>query len=353
MVIPCDDGVVLQLHALHELEPSLRSLIERSIGPPESYSVVESRHQFLSTAAGLGIRVPRMRRIEKAEDIPAWLRDVPSASVLKVDGESGGNGVRISQSPDESAAAWRELHAPCSRATAWKRLIIDRDPLALWLRRRQMRRGMMVQEYIPGRPANCMAVCWRGELLSLVSVIVVAAEGPTGAAIVVRVVRNQEIKEGRRARRAKFALSGFFGLDFILKANTDEPYLIELNPRCTQLGHLELEGDGCPCWCLLCCSARWTTTGSSESHTGQDDCLVSSGARGRDDCRPYVEASYHDVPCDEPHLMSELKKKSWPQRQWAARIYHAFRPWIGHTQLCSRNWPRSPHKAAKTKGEFS
>ena len=52
-VIPCDDGVVAQLHALHELDPSLRPLIERSLGPPESYSVVESRHRFLSRALDL------------------------------------------------------------------------------------------------------------------------------------------------------------------------------------------------------------------------------------------------------------------------------------------------------------
>src|SRR6202451_1426656 len=46
VVIPCDDGVVAQLHALHKLDPSLRSLIECSLGPPESYSIVESRYKF-------------------------------------------------------------------------------------------------------------------------------------------------------------------------------------------------------------------------------------------------------------------------------------------------------------------
>src|ERR1700685_1162497 len=55
VVIPCDDGVVAQLHELHEVDPSLRSLIEHSLGPPESYPVVESRYKFLSTAIELGI----------------------------------------------------------------------------------------------------------------------------------------------------------------------------------------------------------------------------------------------------------------------------------------------------------
>src|SRR5216683_3489921 len=95
VVIPGDDGVVAQLHALHELDPSLRSLIERSLGPPEGYPVVESRHRFLSAALELGIRVPRTRRVDKAEDLVTWHADDESATVLKVDGESGGNGVRI------------------------------------------------------------------------------------------------------------------------------------------------------------------------------------------------------------------------------------------------------------------
>src|ERR1700677_5405463 len=34
-VIPCDDGVVAQLHALHAQGPEMRPLIERSLGGPE------------------------------------------------------------------------------------------------------------------------------------------------------------------------------------------------------------------------------------------------------------------------------------------------------------------------------
>jgi hypothetical protein len=43
-------------------------------------------------------------------------------------------------------------------------------------------------------------------------------------------------------------------------------------------------------------------------------------------CRAYLDASYHDVPSEEPQLVSELMLKSWPQRHWAARLYHAFKP---------------------------
>ena len=186
VVVPCDDGVVAQLHALHALEPSLRPLIERSLGAPENFSLIENRYLFLSAATDLGIRVPMTRRVATADDLVAWHAEFGSSAVLKVDGESGGNGVKISHSLDESIAAWRELQMPCSAMTAWKRLVIDRDPLALWLRRRNRDREVTVQEFIPGRPANSMFACWGGKLLAIVSVAVVASEGPTGAAIIVR-----------------------------------------------------------------------------------------------------------------------------------------------------------------------
>ena len=129
-------------------------------------------------------------------------------------------------------------------ATAWKRLAIDRDPLALWLRRRHRVPQVSVQEFIPGRPANSMLVCWRGELLSLVSVVVVAADGPTGAATIVRVVQDERMKNAARLVASRLMLSGFYGLDFIMESGTGVPYLIEMNARCTQLGHIEFAGQG-------------------------------------------------------------------------------------------------------------
>src|ERR1700722_18235152 len=125
------------------------------------------------------------------------------------------------------------------------RLAIDRDPLAFWLRRRYRAPEASVQEFIPGRPANSMLVCWRGELLSIVSVLVVAAEGPTGAATIVRVIQDERMKNAAQLVASRLMLSGFYGLDFIIESGTGVPFLIEMNSRCTQLGHIEFAGQGC------------------------------------------------------------------------------------------------------------
>jgi ATP-grasp domain len=326
VVVPCDDGVVAQLHALHRLDPSLRSIIERSVGPPESYSVVESRYQFLSAATELGIRVPRTRKIDKPEDLVTWHRDIGPEAVLKVDGESGGNGVRICHSLDESLAAWRELREPYGAATAWKRFAIDRDPLALWMRRQHRVREVTAQEFVTGRPANSMVVCWRGQLLSSVSVVVVAAQGSTGAATIVRVIQNESMRKAAELVVARLKLSGFYGLDFILASGSGLPYLIEMNPRCTQLGHLELAGDGCLAGVLSAVLRGEPRPPVQNPIRGNMIALFPQALAAGATCRPYIEAGYHDVPSEEPRLTAELMLNSWPRRQWAARIYHAIRP---------------------------
>jgi hypothetical protein len=324
IVIPCDEGAVAQLHVLHAAEPSLRTLIERSLGPADSYRVIDSRCELLKLAADLGIRVPKTRKVMQESDLISWHENVAPTAVVKVNGDSGGNGVRISQSPAESIAAFHKFRAPRSLAAAWKQRLIDRDPLALWRRVQPLEREVSIQEFIRGRPANSMLACWRGELLGIVSVVVVAAEGATGAAIVVRVIRNEKMRRAAELLVAKLNLSGFYGLDFVIEAASGTPYLIEMNPRCTQLGHLELPRSGSLAGALgAVLTGR--PTGAGNPIRSDTIALFPRALFAGKTCRAYVESGYHDVP-EQPDLLLELMKPPWPQRQWASRLYHALNP---------------------------
>jgi len=324
VVVPCDDGAVAQLHALYELDSTLKPVIERSLGSQESYSIVESRHQLLSLAAKASIDVPTTRRIARAEDLVKWHDEFASGAVVKVDGESGGNGVRISRSLSESVAAWKELRAPCGLATAWKRLVIDCDPLALWSRGHGTRE-VTVQEFVAGRPANSMVACWSGKVLASISVVVVSAEGQTGAATVVRVVQNRLMEEVAEKLVSQLNLSGFYGFDFIIESGSSVPYLIEMNPRCTQIGHLELAGTSLA---HAFSAALGASSAPSVKAAIRSDtiALFPQALAAGEACRPYVDSGYHDVPWDEPQLKSELMLISWPRRRGIARIYHSFKP---------------------------
>ena len=325
-VIPCDDGVVAQLHTLHAQDPSLRPLIERSLGAPESFPTATSRLRLLNTAAEFGIRVPETHRAKSVDDLIAWHERVASAAVLKIDGECGGKGVRICNSLAESLAAWRELTAPSGRATAWKRSVINQDPLALWAQRNRKPVEVTVQRLIRGRPANSMLACRDGELLALVSVAVLASEGPTGAATVLQRIDNAAMEHAARLLASRLRLSGFYGLDFILDAVSEDPYLIEMNPRCTQLGHLRF-GTTPNLAGILMANLRAEAPIALGDPLPLDtvalfpQALNSLNQNSRSACRGYL-----DVPWDEPRLVAELKQEAWPERRWLSRLYHAVRP---------------------------
>jgi hypothetical protein len=117
-------------------------------------------------------------------------------------------------------------------------------------------------------------------------------------------------------------LSGFFGLDFMVD-QSGVPFLIELNPRCTQLGHFEFPHRASLA-AVLAASLRGESPPPPERPIRHRMIALfpqalAAGMR----CRPYVSASYHDVPQDEPELVRELALRSWPQRQWRSRLYHS------------------------------
>jgi hypothetical protein len=323
IIVPCDDGVVGQLHAIYRLDPSLRHLIERSLGSPESFPVVRSRYQMLSLAKTLGVRVPETRKVSSIRDLHAWHAGVDSTAVLKVDGESGGNGVRICQSLDDSLSAWRQLSKRSSYATAWKRFIVDRNSLTLWQRYTATTPEVTVQEFIRGRPANSMMLCRNGELLAVVSVIVVAAESAVGAATVVRVIDDERMKFAAQQLASRLGLSGFFGLDFMID-ESGEPMLIELNPRCTQLGHFELPEQGSLAGVFSASLQCESPPRPDRPLLHKTIALFPQALAAGELCTPYIAASYHDVPTEEPRLVRELELPSWPQRQWTSRLYHHF-----------------------------
>jgi hypothetical protein len=326
VIVPCDDGAVAQLHELHRREPALRDLIERSIGSPDGYPIVRNRFQLLKAAELLDIRVPKTIKVTSAQDLATWHRDHPSTSVLKVDGESGGNGVRISHSLDESLAAWRELSRRPTVAQALKRLAVDRDPLAAWMRTTRGSREVTIQEFIAGRPANSMLVSREGAVIAQASVLVVASDGPTGAATIIRHFNDRRITQAGELLAAKLHLSGFCGLDFMIEADTGIPYLIEMNPRCTQLGHLEFSGQGSLARAYSADLKREPNPCTSQPIRRGPIALFPQAFRKSIARDPHLDSSYHDIPWEQTRLVHELMLEPWPARRWAARLYHLFRP---------------------------
>jgi predicted ATP-grasp superfamily ATP-dependent carboligase len=320
LIVPCDDIAVWQLHALHATETDLRPLIELSLGAAEAYPAIQQRGELLRIAQSLGIRVPFTQILTSAEELKDWNFDRPA--VLKLDGTWGGEGVMIVRSLTE---ATQKFHAAPKTLKAWmacKRFLVNRHFFALWVWRRQKTSKMTIQEFIPGRPATTMFACWRGEVLASSTVEVLVSQAPTGAANVVQVLKNKEIEEAVRMLAWKLQLSGFHGLDFVLEQDTDAAYLLELNPRATQLGHLNLSAHGNLAGVLAAKLKNEVPDAiASENQIQTGAIAFFPFAFKSNPGSVYLHQGYHDVPWEEPALVRELMSDPWPERQWQSRIF--------------------------------
>lgn len=326
IVIPCDDRAVWQLHDLHAQRPQLRGLIETSLGRATAFPIVRSRSRLMEIAREAGVRVPESQALESPADVSAWFRAYPGTAVVKVDGTWGGSGVQIVHAEEQARLALERFSTPQRRGSSWKRWLINRDPLAFWDGWSGPNRHFSIQRFISGRPANCMIAAWQGRLLGMVSVEVLCTQGKTGASTIVRLIRSESMVRDAERLTATLGLSGFHGLDYIVEDGTGTPFLIELNARCTQLGHLILRDQGDLAG-LLCAQlgASPRAAVQSELPIDRDTIAFFPQALAWNPDSPFMQQSYHDIPWTQPALVRELLRDPWAERQWLARVYHWLR----------------------------
>lgn len=323
IVVPCDDRCVSQLHELCRDHPDLGPLIERSLGDARGFELLESRSKLLNTARELGIRAADAFPVSSEEQAAECYARCGPTALLKMDGTNGGQGVRLVRSEREAAAAYRRLKSEAGLAVALKRATINQDPQAVWSWRRRAKAAITMQRFVLGTPANIMVACWKGQILGEVSVRADSCQGPTGAALVVQVIDNPGFSRAAALLAARLGMSGFFGLDFILEHGTGSEYLIEMNPRATQLGHLKLpRGD----LAGALCGALVGRKRSTEDHLTVGDRIAffpQAWHWGAGDA--FHGRVHHDVPWEQKRLVVALMQVPWPERQWRARLYHQFR----------------------------
>jgi carbamoylphosphate synthase large subunit len=319
IIVPCDDGSGLQLHALHQAEPMFRPLIERSLGAPEGYPILESRSLTLQVASELGIRIPATWAIDSIEGL--YAPDIEWPAMLKIDDTWGGEGVVPVASRQQAAEVFPSLNGVRHSVIAWKKFLANRHPLALWLLSRRHGTLVTLQKLVIGREATTMFACRDGEILASVTVEVLASQRPAGAATVLRLVRNDEIERASCLMARRLRLNGFHGLDFIIEEGTDAPYLIEMNPRATQLGHLNVNPEGNLAEVLVASFANRPTTGLPVSSPIENTVIaLFPNAWKIDPGSQFLVTGYHDVPWDQPELVRELLRKPWPDRRLLHRI---------------------------------
>jgi len=269
-----------------------------------------------------GIRVPDSQVIADTADLDGWMAHTGLPTVLKSDGSSGGEGVRVVRTPEEANRAFHVLQAPPSLARAVKHVLVDQDTTLispLLLRRRNI---VSAQTFVSGHEATSLVACWKGKVLAALHFEVINKQDATGPASVLRLIDNAEMSRAAEKLVRRLDLSGLNGLDFMLETETGNAYLIELNPRATQVGHLRL-GPGRDLPAALHAAVSGNVLQEAQKITENHTITLFPQEWTRNPQSPFLLSGYHDIPWEEPELLRACLRKS---RKWTTWYYQ--RKWI-------------------------
>lgn len=339
LVIPTDDLAVQHLHDLHSREqgrgrPGARTcaLIEQSLGAPASFSVVYARATLLQLAREEGVRVPATAAVSDRKDLEDWAGRNGFPAVLKADRTSGGDGVRTVRTLEEAERSLRALQSPPLLARALKRTLIDQDMGLLWPALKRNRYVVNVQKFVQGRDATSAAACWKGKVLASVHFEVLNKQDSHGPSTVLRLIDSAEMSVAVEKLVRRLGLSGLHGFDFMIEEQSGDPYLIEINPRATQIGHLALgAGRDIPS-ALHAVASGATVEQEMPAMTNNDTIVLFPQEWLRNPASPFLTSGHHDVPWEDPDFIRFCVKRYGKQMAW---------------NLWNKRLESTQHKAAK------
>jgi len=329
-IVPSDDFAVRLLHRLYYREQRrgkagqrVCSLIERSLGTSASFPVVFARAAFMELAREEDVRVPETAVIADIDNLGKWIAHKGFPTVLKADGSSGGEGVRIIRTVEEAERAFQELRVSsfAALARAARRAVIDQDKTFVWQSLLHRRSTVNGQAFVAGREATSAIACWEGTVLAGLHFEVLSKQYPAGPASVVRVIDNAEMSAAAKKIARRLHLSGLHGLDFMLEGSTGYAYLIEINPRATQVGHLAL-GPNRDLPAALYAAASGKPIQEAPIVTENDKIALFPHECMKNPASAFLRSGYHDVPWEEPELVRlcvQTHRKhaaSYPQQKW-------------------------------------
>lgn len=338
IIIPGNDLATQHLHEVYfqsrtsNGNDGVRAVIERSLGSRESFTVIQSRTRTMEIAREEGIRAPETEVVANLQALRGWIARNGLPVVLKSDGSSGGSGVKIASTVEDAEQAFLWLARAPNWISAVKRALLEDDTTQIVPALQRRRRNVNAQRFVPGREATSTVVCWGGRVLAAIHCEVLRKTDPTGPATVLRLIEDAEMSAAAQKMARRLRLSGVHGFDFMREGETGNAYLIEINPRTTQVGHLAL-GPGRDLPAALYAAVRGENVQPAPAVTDKDTVALFPSEWIRDSSSPYLRSAHHDVPWEEADLVracirSRRRKITWfPPKD----DFQAFREWVTAT----------------------
>jgi carbamoylphosphate synthase large subunit len=128
-------------------------------------------------------------------------------------------------------------------------------------------------------------------------------------------VDNAEMSAAVTKMVRRLNLSGMNGFDFMIEAATGNAYLIELNPRTTQVGHLAL-GAGHDLPAALYAAVTGNALQPAPAVTQSDVIALFPAEWNRNPESAFLKTGFHDVPWTEPELIRVCVNKKKQVAAW-------------------------------------
>jgi ATP-grasp domain len=325
LIVAGDDLATRHLHHLYDRERQdgkagspICSLIERSLGAAESFPIAYARTAFMELAEQEGVRVPKTGVIKNLDDLKNWIIRNGFPAVLKANGTFGGDGVRIVRTVEDAERALRFLQAPPRLLRAAKHAVLDDDLTLISPALRREKFVVNAQAFVDGKEATSAVACWNGKVLAAFHFEVINKTSSAGHATVVRVIEKSDMSAAVEKMVGGLHLSGVHGFDFMLEEQTGNAYLIEINPRATQVGHLAL-GAGRDIPAALYAAVSGEQVQPAPRVTEKDTIALFPQEWIRDPESPSLRSAYHDVPWEEPELIHDCVNNRRKQNAWYSR----------------------------------
>jgi hypothetical protein len=325
LIVSGDDLATRHLHRLYDRErqdgkagSAICALIECSLGAAEGFPISYARAAFMELAAQEGIRIPKTEVIASFEAFKDWMIGNGFPVVLKANGTSGGDGVRVVRTVDEAERAFRFLQAPPRFLRAAKHALVDGDLTLISPTLRREKFVVNAQAFVDGKEATSAVACWNGKVLAALHFEVINKVSAAGHATVVRLIESPEMSAAAEQMVRRLGLSGVHGFDFMLEEQTGNAFLIEINPRATQVGHLAL-GLGRDIPAALYAAVSGEEVQPAPSVTEKDTIALFPQEWIRDPESPFLRSAYHDVPWEEPELVHDCVNNRQKQSVWYTR----------------------------------
>jgi hypothetical protein len=312
LIVPGDDSVLAGLLALHKRHhdahqkaDDVAQLIERSFGNPDAHTTLLQRTAFIESAAAIGIHALESRVIASKDSLAQTIREFGCPIVLKLDKTSGGSGTVIATDLADALSKRRMLISAMWRIRKHIGALLRSETSTSGLHPLRSAPVLNAQRFVRGSPATTAFACWKGQILAAVHAQVLQEAYPRGPATVVRTILNDEMDINARKIAHRFKLSGVHGLDYVMDEATGRPWLIEINPRLTQIAHFGL-GKGRDLATSLVAALIGTELAPRPPKIKSDVVVLFPQEWLRDPKSAFLASGYHDVPWHNPKFVESV-----------------------------------------------